>query len=100
MLSVENKKLIIDTDLGNDVDDVAAIGMAFLLQREGKIDVPVVTHCPGEELGAECVEKIAQYYGQSTRVGLTKSTAKCNVTARFLRKMSLSGEKNIRIREY
>lgn len=60
---MEPVKLIIDTDIGPDVDDVGALAMAFQLQKRGKAHLLAVTHCTSNPYGAGCIDVIARSYG-------------------------------------
>ena len=45
------KKIILDTDIGIDCDDAAAIGMLLQLEEEGKCFVEGITTCTTREGG-------------------------------------------------
>lgn len=56
-------KLIIDTDMGFDVDDVAAVCAAHALHDMGEVDVVAIVHNTGFDKGIGAVSVIGHYYG-------------------------------------
>lgn len=56
-------KIIIDTDIGGDCDDAAALAVALELMNAGECQIIAVTHCTMYEEGAGCIEAILNYYG-------------------------------------
>lgn len=56
-------KIIIDTDIGGDCDDAAALAVALELMNAGECQVVAVTHCTMYAEGAGCIEAILKYYG-------------------------------------
>lgn len=67
----EKLKLIIDTDLGFDCDDAAALAIANIYSNSGAADIVAITHCIGQGQGADCIELINQYYGTHCEVGIS-----------------------------
>ena len=58
-------KIILDTDMGSDCDDAAALAILHELADEGKCELLAVTHCyQGKQL-AGCIDAINRYYGRS-----------------------------------
>ena len=60
---MENRKYILDTDIGGDCDECAAIAMLAKCHKEGKIDLLGVTHCTSPLSGAYCAAYILDWYG-------------------------------------
>ena len=63
------KRIILDTDIGIDCDDAAAIGMLLQLEEEGKCFVEGITTSTTREGAVEAVRAIAQYYGKDKEIG-------------------------------
>jgi inosine-uridine nucleoside N-ribohydrolase len=55
--------LIIDTDMGFDVDDVGAVCMANALQKNGEAKILAIVHDTGFNKGIGGVSSINHYYG-------------------------------------
>ena len=56
--------LIIDTDLGFDVDDVGALALAHHFADEGKVNLLATMHSTACPLGIAAVHVINAYYGR------------------------------------
>lgn len=56
--------MIIDTDMGFDVDDVGAVCVAQALQDNGETEILLVVHDTGFRLGAGAISSINHYYGR------------------------------------
>lgn len=56
--------LIFDTDIGNDVDDVLALGMIHALQSRGACDLIAVTVTKDHELAGPFVDAVNTFYGR------------------------------------
>ncbi len=56
--------LIFDTDIGNDVDDVLALGMIHALETRGECRLLAVTITKDHELAAPFVDAINTFYGR------------------------------------
>ena len=56
-------QLIVDTDMGFDVDDVGAVCLANALQHENKTEVLAIVHDTGCALGIGGVSAINHFYG-------------------------------------
>ena len=63
------KRIILDTDIGIDCDDAAAIGMLLQLEEEGKCFVEGITTCTTREGAVETVRAIIRYYGKDKEIG-------------------------------
>jgi inosine-uridine nucleoside N-ribohydrolase len=56
-------KLILDTDMGNDVDDVMALGMIHSLQKRGACELLAVTLSKDHPKAAAFVDAVNTFYG-------------------------------------
>ncbi|TWU20437.1 Inosine-uridine preferring nucleoside hydrolase [Novipirellula galeiformis] len=79
--------LIFDTDIGNDVDDVLALGMIHSLQSRGECELLAVTITKDHELAAPFVDAVNTFYGRGDipigvcRSGVTPAPGKFNLLA-------------------
>ncbi len=62
-LHMNMKKIILDTDLGGDCDDVGAVAVLCNLAKQGAADILAVTYCIGNPWGAYFVQYELEYYG-------------------------------------
>ena len=75
-------KLILDTDMGNDVDDVQALAMIHALQSRGLVDLIAVTSSKDHPLSAPFIDAVNTFYGRpdipigAVRDGATKDERK------------------------
>jgi inosine-uridine nucleoside N-ribohydrolase len=75
-------KIIFDTDIGNDVDDVLALCILHALQTRGDCELLAVTITKPDELAAPFVDAINNFYGRTnipigyTQAGLTNQSGK------------------------
>ena len=60
----EPVQLIFDTDIGNDCDDVLALGMIHALQSRGECELLAVTITKDHELAAAFTDAINTFYGR------------------------------------
>lgn len=56
--------LIFDTDIGNDVDDVLALGVIHALESRGHLRLLAVTITKDQPLAAEFVDAVNTFYGR------------------------------------
>ncbi len=76
--------LIFDTDIGNDVDDVLALGMIHALESRGECRLLAVTITKDHELAAPFTDAVNTFYGREdvpigvTRSGVTPTEGKFN----------------------
>lgn len=62
--------IILDTDMGNDVDDALALAMLYRYVDEGKADLLGIVVNKNEPLSATFIDMISTYYGHgSTLIG-------------------------------
>ncbi|WP_165452784.1 nucleoside hydrolase [Paenibacillus thalictri] len=57
-------KIILDTDIGPDCDDAAALAVLHALADSGEAEILGVTHCTSSPWGAGCIDTINRYYGR------------------------------------
>lgn len=81
---VERCRVIFDTDIGNDVDDVLALGILHALATREQCELLAVTVTKGDELAGPFVDAINTFYGRGTIpigcIGISKS----NQPSKFL----------------
>ena len=71
--AAEPVRLIFDTDIGNDVDDVLAQGMIHSLQSRGACQLLAVTVTKDSELAGPFVDAINTFYGRpDTPIGVVR----------------------------
>lgn len=76
--------LIFDTDIGNDVDDVLALGMIHALQSRGECELLAVTITKDHEHAAAFTDAVNTFYGRGDipigvcRSGVTPAAGKFN----------------------
>jgi hypothetical protein len=63
--AADPQRLIVDTDMGFDVDDVVAVCLANALHMAGKADLLAVVHDTGCKLGIGGVSSIQNFYGHN-----------------------------------
>src|SRR5690606_8106714 len=56
-------KVIIDTDLGNDVDDVLALDLLYKYQDAGKVEIAATINNKGNVYSAPFLRLLNKYYG-------------------------------------
>ncbi len=77
-------KVIFDTDIGNDVDDVLALSMLHALQTRGDCELLAITITKPDELAGPFVDAINTFYGRpGMPIGFTHSGLK-NDPSKFL----------------
>lgn len=77
-------KIIFDTDIGNDVDDVMALSMLHALQSRGDCTLLAVTVTKPDELAGPFVNAMNTFYGRpEIPIGYTQAGLK-NEPSRFL----------------
>ena len=59
-----DKKLIIDTDAGFDVDDIHALAVAYNLEKRGAVDVLATITSTSYKYSIAAVNVINTYYGR------------------------------------
>lgn len=61
-------RLIVDTDMGFDVDDVAAVCLANVLHDQNRVELIAVVHNTGCRLGVGGISSIVHFYGNDDNV--------------------------------
>ena len=68
--------LIFDTDIGNDVDDVLALGMIHAMESRGECRLLAVTITKDHELAAAFTDAVNTFYGRGNlAIGIVKGGA-------------------------
>lgn len=62
-MSVE--RILLDTDIGPDCDDAAALAMLNIYMSRGKCEILGLGHCTSNPYGAGAIDAICRYYGHS-----------------------------------
>ncbi len=84
LFASEPVKIIFDTDLGNDADDVLAMAVAHALQSRGELEILAVTTTKDNPHVAPLVDVINTFYGRGdipigvVEKGATKEDGKYN----------------------
>ena len=60
------KQIFIDTDMGSDCDDVAAVAILAHFHKKGKINLLGVSHTSAEPRTAEYLDMVCRFYGFET----------------------------------
>lgn len=63
------KKILLDTDIGPDCDDTAALALANMYESAGIIDIMCVTHCTSSPYGVGAIRAVDGWYGHEHAVG-------------------------------
>ena len=66
LISSSPVKLIIDTDMGFDVDDVGSVCIGNALQDLGEVEILAIVHDTGFKLGIGAVSSINHFYGHDS----------------------------------
>lgn len=83
------KKIIVDTDLGYDVDDAATLAFVDILHNKRAVELCAVTHCLSEEKAGDAVAWINGYYGIDAPIGLSKDRYDAKALKKFINKISI-----------
>ena len=87
------RKIIVDTDLGYDVDDAAALAIVNILQNKGLVKLCAVTHCLGEDNAGDAIAWINGFYGIEVPIGLSKDRYDANLLKKFIEKISIPSKR-------
>ena len=63
-LGAQPQKLILDTDMGNDIDDAQALAMIHTLQSRGAVELLAVTSTKDHPLSAAFIDAVNTFYGR------------------------------------
>ena len=69
---MENRNYILDTDIGPDCDDAAALALAVLYARRHGRRLLAVTHGTSSPWGVGAIRRILKWYGAEAEVGTLK----------------------------
>lgn len=70
-------KIIFETDLGNDVDDILAMDMLYKYIENDKIDVLAIMINKDDEASASLVDILNTWYGHQLPIGIIRNGANC-----------------------
>lgn len=88
--------LIFDTDIGNDVDDVLALGVIHALQRRGQCRLLAVTITKDNPAAAEFVDALNTFYGcGDTPIGIVHDGA-TKTEGKFLKLARIKDDGHLR----
>ena len=77
----ENVRLILDTDLGPDYDDVGAMALMHALADSGQVQILATLSSNADERVVPCIEVINTYFNRpEIPVGATKSSTAASLT--------------------
>ena len=94
-------KIIIDTDLGADCDDVGAIALAIEFAKRNECEILAVSHCIKGEEGPKCIDIISTYYDLYFPIGVNDfKYIKDNNVHSYDREMIKQYEKYIKNSKY
>lgn len=62
-------KILLDTDLGGDCDDVGAIALLNVFANRKEAEILGITHSTSLEWGPACIDIINRFYGRSIDLG-------------------------------
>ena len=71
---ISGKNMIVDTDLGCDCDDAAAIAILSAFHKNRQVNILCMTHSIDDEQGVRCIDYINRYYGNDFDLGIAKSS--------------------------
>ena len=69
---MDKRNYILDTDIGPDCDDAAALALAVLYARRHGRRLLAVTHCTSSPWGVGTIRRILKWYGAEAEVGTLK----------------------------
>ena len=81
------KNIIVDTDLGYDVDDAAALAVINVLHRQKLLRFCAATHCFSHQKAADAVRWINEHYQVVVPVGLAREKKDKKCLERFICKL-------------
>lgn len=58
-------KIILDTDISGDCDDVAAVALLNYFKNRNEAEILAVTDCVDIDYGVSCIDAICRYYGNT-----------------------------------
>lgn len=84
-LAAEPVKIILDTDIASDVDDVGAVAVLHMLADEGKADILAMMISSGNPWSPLCLDALNTWYGRpDVPIGVV-SKAKMSLPSKYAR---------------
>lgn len=84
-VAIEPAKIILDTDISSDVDDVAAVAVVHALADEGKADILAMVISSGNPWSPSCLDALNTWYGRpDVPIGVVRR-AKMNLPSKYAR---------------
>ena len=59
-----NKRIILDTDISSDVDDVGAVAVLHALANQGKVDILATMVSSGDPWSSPCLDALNTWFGR------------------------------------
>lgn len=88
-LGAAQPRVIFDTDIDSDVDDVGALAMLLNMHKRNEIDLAAIIVTSDDPYAPLCVSAICNFYGQSDiPIGFLKGQAKLKNHSRYTRQIS------------
>lgn len=87
--SVAQTKVILDTDIDSDVDDVQALAMLLAYEKQGIVDLIGVIVTSSDNFSYQCVDAINTFYGQAEiPIGFLKQQNGLSNFSKYTRRIS------------
>jgi len=87
--SVAQTKVILDTDMDSDVDDVQALAMLHAYEKQGIVDLIGVIVTSSDNFSYQCVDAINTFYGQAEiPIGFLKQQNGLSNFSKYTRRIS------------
>ena len=88
-LGAAQPRVIYDTDIDSDVDDVGALAMLLNMHKRNEIDLAAIIVTSDDPYAPLCVSAICNFYGQSDiPIGCLKGQAELKTPSRYTRQIS------------
>lgn len=88
-LGAAQPRVIFDTDIDSDVDDVGALAMLLNMHKSREIDLAAIIVTSDDPYAPLCVSAICNFYGQSDiPIGFLKGQAEIKNRSRYTRQIS------------
>lgn len=66
---MEPRRVFLDTDIGPDCDDAAALAILLQLCRENRAELMGATHCTGSRYGLAAIDAVCRLFGMQVPLG-------------------------------
>ncbi len=73
----EPLRIILDTDISSDADDVGAVAVLHALAAQGNIEILAMMVSSGDPYSVSCLSALNSYFGQSGNTHWQSFRAKC-----------------------